>query len=398
MTRALGLFFLCSVFLACGDDDGDVDASVDDSGPGVDGAVDGGSDGAVDVGPTADSSVDAATATCDPLAADGCDDGEKCGGFFPSADPGTEPSATMHVCAPDGDVAVGDSCSLSAVDGGAVDDCEAGSICMPTPDGSACFAICDPDDGSSCSVGQPLCQVPFAAGPIGICAQCSGEYVTQEKTDQVRMYYDFSHNQDGAPQEAGGPVPLVAMEQFATLVRGRDIQLSNINGGIVDVCLSDADVLFISTPRTVFSDAEKTAVIDYVNGGGRLLFSIDDDVNSDLVMSQSNDILSPFGMSFDALCTTVGQCDQGAVTTADNPITDTTPIAITYIFGRTTTGGTSFININTAGGSAGAYAEIDGGGRVVTVSENTPFIDFFIDTPGTDNRGFMNAIFDWLLE
>ncbi len=58
---------------------------------------------------------------------------------------------------------------------------------------------------------------------------------------------------------------------------------------------SDCDILFISTPTSVFTAQEKAAVIAYVNEGGRLLFSMDDNVHSDLTQSRPDDILSPFG-------------------------------------------------------------------------------------------------------
>ncbi len=221
---------------------------------------------------------------------------------------------------------------------------------------------------------------------------CSGEYVTQAKTAENRLYYDYSHNQEGAPQEPGVPTPQVAMQTFVQLAGAQGLSVTNLNNGIRRVCLSDCDVLFISTPKTVFTAQEKAAVIGYVNDGGRLLFSMDDDVHSDLTQSQSNDILSPFGLSFGALAPQTS----GAATIAGTAVTPTSR-NITYLSGRTAAGGTSFIRINTAGNPvSGVFAEPAGGGRVVAAAENTPFIDAFINDQA--NVAFVNDVLTYLLK
>ena len=115
----------------------------------------------------------------------------------------------------------------------------------------------------------------------------------------------------------------------------------------------DCDILFISTPKTVFSAQEKTAVIEYVNEGGRLLFSMDDDVHSDLAQSEANDILAPFGLSFGAL---VPQTS-GAFTYAGTAVTPTQR-NITYLSGRVAAGGTPFVEINNTSVIRSTFARV----------------------------------------
>jgi hypothetical protein len=122
-----------------------------------------------------------------------------------------------------------------------------------------------------------------------------------------------------------------------------------------------------------------------------VLFTIDDDVHSDLSTSEANDILSPFGLAFGNLT----GLDTGAFTYSGTAVTPTQR-NITYIFGRVVSGGTPFIEINASGGQiSGAYAEIGATGRIVVVSENTPFIDAFINQQ--DNAAFTDDVLQWLL-
>ena len=275
---------------------------------------------------------------------------------------------------------------------GLTDDCSDGRLCLSTPGGgSSCFSICD-TTSPQCDAAQPNCQAPYNSATPGVCVLCSGEYVTQEKSAENRLYYDYSHNQEGAPQEPGVPTPLVSMEIFVQLAGAQALSVANLNNGIRKVCLSDCDILFISTPKTVFTAEEKSAVVEYVTEGGRLLFSMDDDVHSSLAQSESNDILAPFGLSFGALVPQTA----GAFTYAGTAVTPTQR-NITYLSGRVAAGGTPFIEINnTAGLRSGVFAEPAGGGRVVAVAENTPFIDAFINDQ--DNVAFVNDVLQYLLQ
>ncbi len=86
----------------------------------------------------------------------------------------------------------------------------------------------------------------------------------------------------------------------------------------------------------------------------------------------------------------------GAVTIGGTAVTPTQR-NIAYLSGRTAAGGTSFIRINTAGNPiSGVFAEPAGGGRVVAVAENTPFIDAFINDQS--NVAFVNDVPQYLLK
>lgn len=74
---------------------------------------------------------------------------------------------------------------------------------------------------------------------------------------------------------------------------------SEINAGL----LSDVDVLIMLSPlsNTLQRDitaVEKQAIVDFVKGGGCLLFFVDDEHRVDITRYGANDITRPFGIEF----------------------------------------------------------------------------------------------------
>ena len=135
------------------------------------------------------------------------------------------------------------------------------------------------------------CLVLFLAWPCSI------------KAGQKTVMFDLSHGQcrgidpgfETYPEVIPGYEAIVGECGARLLVNDS----SEINAGL----LSDVDVLMMLSPlsNTLQRDitaVEKQAIVDFVKGGGCLLFFMDDEHRVDITRYGANDITRPFGIEF----------------------------------------------------------------------------------------------------
>ncbi len=144
-------------------------------------------------------------ATCNPLTQTGCDTGEQCTWVYDlvSAD-GT--NILGHVgCAPDGDKAVGASCTRNAAGAQGWDDCAKGGFCrvrreLVGPGGvGVCEAICDNNGGDPGCGSDAACVAYngiFDVNDVNVAGVCD------VKCDPFADN-DFQHQGSAAPVRAG---------------------------------------------------------------------------------------------------------------------------------------------------------------------------------------------------
>lgn len=123
------------------------------------------------------------------------------------------------------------------------------------------------------------------------------------KAGQKTVMFDLSHGQcrgiepgfETYPEVIPGYEAIVGECGARLLVNDS----SEINAGL----LSDVDVLIMLSPlsNTLQRDitaVEKQAIVDFVKGGGCLLFFVDDEHRVDITRYGANDITRPFGIEF----------------------------------------------------------------------------------------------------
>jgi hypothetical protein len=177
-----------------------------------------------------------------------------------------------------------------------------------------------------------------------------------------------------------------------------------------DALLADIDLLIILSPLTKSTQkpmtaAERTAVVDYVKSGGKLLFFTDEDRRVDVEEFGGNDIVKPFGMVFGGdlprlsgtAVSFVGEVFKGKY-------------EVPYVGSRELTGGIPISVKNAEGGHVhGAYTKLDNGGIIAAFGETmaglflggveTTRPDGSSSTwAGKDNRQFMQELIEWLLK
>lgn len=126
----------------------DPGATVGTSTEGSEGSESSGTSGGVMSDSTDSFGTDGKGSNCDPLVQD-CPKGEGC---YLIED--------VYDCAPAGDGGEGDACEF-------INECQAGLLCIVSPDGNVCTPICDPDQASTCASGE--CEPLSEGDPVGVC-------------------------------------------------------------------------------------------------------------------------------------------------------------------------------------------------------------------------------------
>lgn len=239
---------------------------------------DGGDDGPVVI-------IDAAPVAmaCDPVAQDGCEEGEKCAQLLVAAGP---PELNRTDCVPDGDVAIGEACEIGAPgDTTGFDDCVAGSQCV----NGVCRPICSSppdtcDDGFSCSFFVDLFDDIMTAD-VGVCTQVC-DPIRQDCVIEGEGCYLSVFNQEGEATCVGIPEDSVGRQQ-GDVCAGLDDESCFVNGcdagfwAIVPTFIVQPDMgtcaRFCQPVDTYIVDPEGDGKGELVKGADADGLGIDDD-------------------------------------------------------------------------------------------------------------------------
>lgn len=195
--------------------------------------------------------------------------------------------------------------------------------------------------------------------------------------------------------------------QIATRLGAKVI---NADGPITADQLAGVRLLAIMAPRDPFSEAEGTAIRNFVTQGGSLLVVVDEDRRQPRAREIANPLLTPFGLEFTADVPYIHNVGAVAAPGAINPQTREIP----YSGGRAVTGGTPFSLIqDTERLAHAAYVELPSGGRVVAMGD--AMVALGLGKPegarrsgvpndpskttywGKDSALFMEEVLTWLL-
>lgn len=216
-----------------------------------------------------------------------------------------------------------------------------------------------------------------------------------------RVYYDLAHGETGVPP---GMAALATRAGFQTIAAAQPITAEVVK---------KMRVVYLRAPSKAFSDAEKTALVDFVKSGGSLLLVLDEEQRQALAGTGVNDLIEPFGMKLTPDTPYVHNCGAiakaGEINAADREIP--------YSGGRAIEGGTPFaFQLDKAGKPAQAFAawkKVDGGGKVIVMGEG--MASLFLGTTegerltgiphdpkgtvywGKDSSIFMEEVLAWLV-
>jgi hypothetical protein len=184
------------------------------------------------------------------------------------------------------------------------------------------------------------------------------------------------------------------------------------NADLVEIRADDQQMTTSSGRR--YTAAEIALVTDYLKHGGALLVVIDEERRTPLHKDGVAALLAPFGIGFGPDNEYIHNC--GA--RAKSGIVNKQDREIPYSGGRNVTGGTPFAWwLDAAGTPAGpmaAYAETDGGGKIVALSEAMAYIGMGVKEGvrlsgvphdaarttywGKDSAIFMQEVRTWLAD
>ena len=225
-----------------------------------------------------------------------------------------------------------------------------------------------------------------------------------ELSAQKKILVDVGHGQKFYSDPADGiSTELVPTDRLKYMIgeltknaTAHNAVIGYLKAPVTTEALSKADLLFIHTPSTKYSDDECKAIRQFVDKGGALFIVIEEDYWATLSQVNANDIVSSFGITFKSNSpdTTVGGYSVPGVVTKKK-------YSIPFHGARTIDGGKPFAFSNAPNARPfGVYAETNGGGKVVAMGEGMVSLYMTSWQGVTDYQcaGFMGDVVGWLLE
>lgn len=174
--------------------------------------------------------------------------------------------------------------------------------------------------------------------------------------DAARLVYDLGHGQTSV---------ITQMPEIGTKL---GYEVDPVAGPLSAEALRGARLLYLRTPTKLYSDEEKSAIVEFVRGGGSLLVVLDESRRVDLAASGVNDVIAPFGLTLTADTEYVHNggaiAKAGDITRADRELP--------FSGGRAVDGGTPFAwQLDRDGKTAqpfAAHAKV-GSARLVVMSD-----------------------------
>jgi hypothetical protein len=230
---------------------------------------------------------------------------------------------------------------------------------------------------------------------LGLAAMSAGQ------ASSVRIYADQAHGQ--------GPVA----PPYNTIAAKLNAEIVGQTAPITAEALKGFRLLFIRVPGLEITDAERTAIVDFVKGGGSLLLAFDEERRAPLAKTRVNEVIEPLGLKLTddtPYIHNIGAiARKGTINAADRELP--------YSGGRAVEGGTPFAwQLDKDGKPAQPYATsatFGKTGKAVVLSD--AMVTLFMGTPdgvrlsgvprdptrttywGKDSAIFMEELLTWLI-
>lgn len=201
--------------------------------------------------------------------------------------------------------------------------------------------------------------------------------------------------------------------QFRKIAKEINSTLVEHTSAITPESLKGVSLLYINAPKQTFAASEKNAIINYLNQGGALLLTQDEERRQSLAKTEVNDLIIPFAMMLTQdtpyIHNTGALAVSGNIHAADREIP--------FSGGRAVVGGTPFAFQIDKNGNAGlpfaSYKSLKSGGRIIVMGDimahiymgekNAERMSGVHRNPkkttywGKDSYIFMQEVFTWLI-
>lgn len=240
---------------------------------------------------------------------------------------------------------------------------------------------------------------------IGLCILvcCHIDSFGQSKTAMKKILVDVAHGQKfwHDPNDMPGKDPdLVERVKYMAgeLTKNADALKATVNyqkGKFTAASLKDVDVLFLQGAGGKFDEKEVAAIHEFVNGGGGLFITMDEDYWGTLEQININDIVLPYGIEYkknNPNQSSGGYVKAGSIASQQ--------WSIPVHGARIVEGGTAFCFINADESPFGVYKELPNGGRIVAMGDGMSSL-YMNQWENVDNYQclpFMGDVLKWLMK
>jgi len=237
-------------------------------------------------------------------------------------------------------------------------------------------------------------------GLILISIMTSFEVVAQSKK---KILVDVAHGQRfwHDPNDMPGKDPDLVMRvkymagELTKNAESMNATVSYQKGKFTAAALKDVDLLFMQGAGGKFDESEVSAIRQYVQKGGRLFITMDEDYWGTLDQININDIVKPFGIEYkqnNPNQTSGGYAKQGAIAKEK--------WSIPVHGARIVEGGTPFCFINSDQSAFGVYKEVPNGGRIVAMGDgmSSLYMNEWENVKDYQCLSFMQDVFAWLMK
>jgi hypothetical protein len=225
------------------------------------------------------------------------------------------------------------------------------------------------------------------------------EMLAQKKKVLVDVAHGQKFYSDPADKKSSELVPTVRLEymtgELTKNAAAHGAEVAYLKAPVTTEALSKADVLFIHVPSVKYSADEVKAIRKFLEKGGSLFITIEEDYWATLDQINPNDLVSPFGITFSSNSpdkTVGGNVPQNKIAKEK--------YSIPFHGARTVEGGTPFAFTNQAPPSSfGVFTEVKGGGKIVAMGEGmvSLYMTSWQGVEGYQCSPFMQDVFGWLL-
>lgn len=158
--------------------------------------------------------------------------------------------------------------------------------------------------------------------------------------------------------------------------------------------LKDIDILFLQGAGGKFDDTETAAIREFVQKGGGLFITMDEDYWGTLDQININDIVKPFGIEFkknNPNQSSGGYAKAGPIATQQ--------WSIPVHGARIVEGGTPFCYIKADESPFGVYKEVPDGGRIIAMGDgmSSLYMNEWENVKNYQCLPFMQDVFAWLV-
>jgi len=237
-------------------------------------------------------------------------------------------------------------------------------------------------------------------GLILISIMTSFEVIAQSKK---KILVDVAHGQRfwHDPNDMPGKDPDLVMRvkymagELTKNAESLNATVSYQKSKFTAAALQDVDLLFMQGAGGKFDESEVSAIRQYVQKGGRLFITMDEDYWGTLDQININDIVKPFGIEYkqnNPNQTSGGYAKQGVIAKEK--------WSIPVHGARIVDGGTPFCFINSDQSAFGVYKEVPNGGRIVAMGDgmSSLYMNEWENVKDYQCLSFMHDVFAWLMK